>query len=422
MHRTELAERFLSVRRETERLCAPLEIEDYVVQPIVDVSPPKWHLGHTTWFFETFVLQPYATAYQSFHPLYSFLFNSYYNAIGARTARNERGHLSRPTVKEVYTYRTIVTEKVHELIMHLSDEKWPEVSSIIELGIHHEQQHQELLVTDIKYILFTNPLRPAYQALAPATARQTAAPSSEQYVEVPAGIYCVGYNGMGFCFDNELPHHKVYLGDTRLMTRPVTNGEFLEFVESGGYRDFRHWLSDGWDTVQRERWQAPLYWEKIDGEWFEFTLSGLVPLRKEAPVSHISYYEADAFASWKGKRLPTEFEWEVAATLAQANPEQGNFLESGLLMPIPAAETDGTLQQMFGDVWEWTASAYLPYPNYQKAAGAIGEYNGKFMSGQMVLRGGSCATPQSHIRLTYRNFFQPDKRWQFSGVRLADKL
>lgn len=425
MTRTELTEWFLSVRRTTEQLCAPLEIEDYVVQPIVDVSPPKWHLGHTSWFFETFVLQPYCSGYTPFHPLYGFLFNSYYNSVGARTARHQRGHLSRPTVREIYAYRNAITEQVLDLIAQLDEAHWHDAAAIIELGIHHEQQHQELLLTDIKYILFTNPLRPAY--LSPDTFASLPSASShsdvpERYVEVPAGVYCIGHCGDGFCFDNELPHHKVYIGDLRFMTRLVTNGEFLEFVESGGYDDFRHWLSDGWDIVQREHWRAPLYWENLDGQWFEFTLYGRVPLRKEAPVTHISYYEAEAFASWKGKRLPTEFEWEVAATLLQASAEHGNFLESGYLMPMPARVTSEPLQQMLGDVWEWTASAYLPYPNYQKAAGAIGEYNGKFMSNQMVLRGGSCVTPKSHIRTTYRNFFQPDKRWQFSGVRLADKL
>jgi ergothioneine biosynthesis protein EgtB len=421
MTQKQLSEQFLNVRRQTESLCAPLEIEDYVVQPIVDVSPPKWHLAHTTWFFETFVLQRYVPAYKPFHPLYSFLFNSYYNSVGARTLRSERGHLSRPTVKEVYAYRHAITEQVHELIYRIAEASWQEFADVMNLGIHHEQQHQELLVTDIKFILYTNPLRPAYQNIALGDRSETI-PAT--FISFPAGTYCIGHKGEGFCFDNELPHHQVFLGEFRLMNRLVTNGEFLEFVESGGYQDFRHWLSDGWDTVQRERWQAPLYWEKRDGEWYEFTMSGLVPLRKNAPVAHISYYEAEAFASWSGKRLPTEFEWEVAAQHLAHNHEQANLLESQWLSPVPiemhTANGQSSLWQMLGDVWEWTMSAYLPYPGYTKATGAFGEYNGKFMINQMTLRGGSCATPRSHIRYTYRNFFQPDKRWQFSGVRLAD--
>ncbi len=425
MTRHRLSEQFLTVREQTERLCAPLEIEDYVVQPIVDVSPPKWHLAHTTWFFETFALQRYAPSYTPFHPLYNFLFNSYYNSVGARTLRSERGHLSRPTVKEVYAYRHAITEQLNALIFTLDEAVWDEFASVITLGIHHEQQHQELLVTDIKFILYTNPLRPAYHSVSLDSSCESIIPET-QFVPFPAGIYCIGHQGEGFCFDNEQPPHQVFLGDFQLMNRLVTNGEFLEFVESGGYQDFRHWLSDGWDIVQREQWRAPLYWEKIDGEWFEFTMSGLVPLRKHAPVAHISYYEADAFASWSGKRLPTEFEWEVAAQRAPLLLDDSNFLERNWLAPMPiqtrAADTASTLHQMFGDVWEWTMSAYLPYPNYTHDAGAFGEYNGKFMVNQMTLRGGSCATPRSHIRRTYRNFFQPDKRWQFSGVRLANKL
>ncbi|PIO48976.1 MAG: hypothetical protein CMR00_02400 [[Chlorobium] sp. 445] len=425
MTRHRLSEQFLTVREQTERLCAPLEIEDYVVQPIVDVSPPKWHLAHTTWFFETFALQRYLPSYKLFHPLYNFLFNSYYNSVGARTLRSERGHLSRPTVKEVYAYRHAITEQLNALIFTIDEAVWDEFASVITLGIHHEQQHQELLVTDIKFILYTNPLRPAYHSVPVDHATESIIPET-QFVPFPAGVYCIGHQGEGFCFDNEQPPHQVFLGDFQLMNRLVTNGEFLEFVESGAYQDFRHWLSDGWDIVQREQWHAPLYWEKIDGVWFEFTMSGLVPLRKHAPVAHISYYEADAFASWSGKRLPTEFEWEVAAQRAPLLLDDSNFLERNWLAPMPiqtrAADTTSLLHQMFGDVWEWTMSAYLPYPNYTHAAGAFGEYNGKFMVNQMTLRGGSCATPTSHIRRTYRNFFQPDKRWQFSGVRLADKL
>lgn len=426
MTRHLLSEQFLTARKQTERLCAPLEIEDYVVQPILDVSPPKWHLAHTTWFFETFALQRYAPAYSPYHPLYNFLFNSYYNSVGARTPRSERGHLSRPTVKDIYAYRQAITEQLCELIFQIDDAAWQDFASVVTLGIHHEQQHQELLVMDIKFILYANPLRPAYQRARLDESEIAGGVAEAKFLEFPAGTYCIGHQGEGFCFDNELPHHQVFLGDFRLMNRLVTNEEFLAFIESGGYQDFRHWLSDGWDAVQREQWRAPLYWEKIDGEWFEFTMSGLVPLRKNAPVAHISYYEAEAFASWSGKRLPTEFEWEVAARRSALSTESGNFLESNWLAPMPLrerqADAEPMLQQMLGDVWEWTMSAYLPYPNYAQAAGAFGEYNGKFMINQMTLRGGSCATPKSHIRNTYRNFFQPDKRWQFSGIRLADKL
>ncbi len=414
--REELARRFFAVRKQTEALCQPLCIEDYVVQPMVDVSPPKWHLGHTSWFFEKFLLEKFSASYALPQPIYNFIFNSYYNSVGVRVERHQRGALSRPTVEEVYQYRHDITARLGELIESIDESAWKDFHELMLLGIHHEQQHQELLVTDIKHILAMNPLRPAYHAAALPTRANTL---PETFIDIAAGVYCIGYNGNGFCFDNEQPAHKVYVDAFALQNRLVTNGEWLEFIEDGGYNEFRHWLSDGWDAVQREQWRAPLYWENLDGVWHEMTLSGLRPIDRYAPVCHISYYEAEAFASWKGKRLPSEAEWEIACSLLGAKTSGGNFLESGYLHPVAVSENDLTTTQLFGDVWEWTGSAYLPYPNYKHSSGALGEYNGKFMSNQMTLRGGSCATPESHIRATYRNFFQPDKRWQFTGMRLA---
>lgn len=409
--------RFRELRKQTEAICAPLEVEDYVVQPMVDVSPPKWHLGHVTWFFETFLLQQFNAHYKPYHPLYNFLFNSYYESVGERVIRQNRGDLSRPTVKEVYAYRNAITEEMLNLIEVIGEAKWQEFSQLLELGINHEQQHQELLLTDIKYILSQNPSKPLY-CNAP---RRKAIEMESKMIEISGGKHCIGYNGTGFCFDNEQPHHAVWIEDFKLQNRLATNREYLEFIEDGGYNDFRHWLSEGWTCVQQEGWRAPLYWEKRDGEWFEYTLSGIEPLNLDAPVCHVSYFEAEAFASWAGKRLPTEAEWEVAASQANVSTKR-MMLESGFFHPQPPDATQVTFYDLLGNVWEWTNSAYLPYPKYKHSSGAIGEYNGKFMSSQMVLRGGSVATPETHIRNTYRNFFHADKRWQFSGIRLAQDV
>jgi len=420
VQRSDVQQYYLDVRQMTHGLCQPLAIEDYVIQPVASVSPPKWHLAHTTWFFETFVLQPYMPDYTPYHPLYSYLFNSYYQHIGERWERLKRGDLSRPTVQEVYAYRAAIDDRMMQLIDTLDAPQWSEVYNRIVLGLHHEQQHQELLVTDIKYILATNPLYPVYHARPRLT---PAAPvAAAHFIAFAGGMYDLGYAAEGFCFDNEQPAHRVFVHDFALQNRLVTNGEYLAFIEDGGYGDFRHWLSNGWDTVQREGWEAPLYWQRLDGQWHEMTLTGLRQLDVYAPVTHVSYYEAAAYASWTGKRLPAETEWEVAARCAGATPEAGNFVETHNFHPMPAPQQEGTLVQMLGDGWEWTGSAYLPYPGYRQGPGALGEYNGKFMSDQMVLRGGSCATPRSHIRVTYRNFFPAYERWQFTGIRLADEV
>jgi ergothioneine biosynthesis protein EgtB len=420
VQRAEVQQRYLDVRQMTADLCRPLETEDYVVQPTAYVSPPKWHLGHTTWFFETFVLQPYMPDYTPYHPLYGYLLNSYYQHAGERWERVQRGLLSRPTVQEIYAYRATIDARMLQLFETLDAAQWPEVCARVVLGLHHEQQHQELLVTDIKYIFALNPLRPIYcVALGPTAA--SAVPTTH-WVPFASGIYEIGYNEAGFCFDNEQPAHRVFVQDFVLQDRLVTNGEYLEFMADGGYTDFRHWLSNGWDTVQSEGWEAPLYWQKLDNAWHEMTLAGLRPLELHAPVTHVSYYEAAAYASWAQKRLPTEAEWEVAARLSNVSTAASNFVEERHFHPIPLRHKSQPLSQMLGDVWEWTASAYLPYPGYRQAAGALGEYNGKFMIDQMVLRGGSCATPRSHIRVTYRNFFHAHERWQFTGLRLADDV
>ncbi|HEY9646455.1 MAG TPA: ergothioneine biosynthesis protein EgtB [Chroococcidiopsis sp.] len=436
-HRS-LATAYGQVRQLSEQICQPLMVEDYGVQTMPDVSPPKWHLAHTTWFFETFLLIPHLPNYQVFHSQFGYLFNSYYEAVGQRHPRPQRGLLSRPTVAEVYRYRAYVDQAMRSLLQHTAGD--PAIATLITLGLHHEQQHQELLFTDLKHILATNPLRPAYRpelvelwqggsSTAPAL---SATPAAETWLDYPGGLYAIGYetptgNGSSdtstldtfaldtFAFDNESPRHSVYLQDFWLGARLVTNGEYLEFINAGGYRQPEHWLSEGWATVQREQWEAPLYWEAIDGQWWVMTLGGMLPVAEHEPVCHVSFFEADAFARWAGKRLPTEGEWEVAAA---AVPCQGNLLASGRLHPAPAQGMTRP-DQLYGDVWEWTQSPYSPYPGFKTAAGAIGEYNGKFMCNQMVLRGGSCVTPPGHIRPTYRNFFPPSTRWQFSGIRLA---
>jgi len=403
-----LLERYLDIRRATERLCEPLAVEDYVVQAMPDASPAKWHLAHVSWFFETFVLRRQPD-YRPLDERYAVLFNSYYNAVGPQFQRLARGTLSRPTVAEVFAYRAHV-DKAMTALLELGGDLGP-ATAVIELGLHHEQQHQELLVTDLKYNLGANPLRPAYRAR--TRSRRPAAPHS--FVAFEAGVVEIGDAGHAFAFDNERPRHRVALAPYALGSRLVTNGEYLEFVDAGGYDQPDLWLSDGWRTARERDWQAPLYWERADGAWQTYTLGGAAPLELDAPVTHVSYYEADAYARWRGARLPTEAEWEHAAA---GQPLDGHVLDDEPDDPRPASGTG--LTQMFGDTWEWTASAYLPYPGFRPLAGALGEYNGKFMVNQMVLRGGSCATPRSHIRATYRNFFPPDARWQFSGIRLAN--
>jgi ergothioneine biosynthesis protein EgtB len=402
-----LLDRYHQVRQLSERICQPLEIEDYGIQSMPDVSPPKWHLAHTTWFFETFLLTPYLPGYEVFHPQFGYLFNSYYEAVGDRHPRAERGLLSRPTVAEVYAYRAHVDRSMEDLLTTTAS---LDLAELVTLGLHHEQQHQELLLTDIKHILALNPLRPAYRDDL-ITSNPPAKPL--QWLKYSGGLYTIGHHGDEFAFDNELPRHQTYLQDYKLADRLVTNGEYLEFIQAGGYQQSAHWLSAGWSTVQTARWQAPLYWEQIDGDWWVMTLSGLRRVDENEPVCHVSFYEADAYASWRGQRLPTEAEWEVATVGVDLT---GNFVDLDRLHPTPCPAAS---HQFFGDVWEWTQSAYLPYPGFKIAAGAIGEYNGKFMCNQMVLRGGSCATSANHIRSTYRNFFPTDSRWQFTGIRLA---
>ncbi len=430
---TNLAAHYQAVRAQSVALVQPLLPEDTVVQPNLDVSPPKWHLAHTTWFWETMLLKPFLPGYAVFHPDFAFLFNSYYNSLGSRVNRADRGTLSRPPLADVYRYRTYVDEHMAALLGRLP-ELPATAAELVELGLHHEQQHQELLATDIKYILSTNPLAPAYlnEELGMRNEELVAENSSfliphsnlkeASWLPVPGGIYSVGHQVAGFSFDNELPVHEVLVAPFELQNRLVTNADFLQFIESGGYRQFQFWLGEGWDLVNQHGWAAPLYWsQNAEGRWLRYGPTGLEPLQLAAPVSHVSFYEADAYAQWAGARLPTEAEWEIAARHFQATPQGGNWLETNNFDPQPvAADADpATCHQLLGDCWEWTYSAYHPYPGYQRAAGALGEYNGKFMLNQLVLRGGSCATPESHIRISYRNFFHADKRWQFTGLRLA---
>ncbi len=414
--RRDMLARFEAVRRDSERLTANLTAEDQSIQSMPDVSPTKWHLAHTTWFFETFVLRPLDPGYRVFDPAFAYLFNSYYEAAGPRHPRPERGLLSRPTVEVVGAYRDHVGAAIARLVEHAPEPVWQQAAPLIELGFHHEQQHQELILMDIKHVFSMNPLSPSYQAPQP----QIAAPAvALAWLDFPGGLVEIGHQGGGFAFDNEGPRHKVWLEPFRLASRPVTCGEFLDFIEEGGYRRPELWLSDGWATVQAQAWEAPLYWRREDGGWSIFTLGGRRRLNPAEPVCHVSFYEADAYAKWAGKRLPTEAEWESAAAEVAV---VGNFADRGLFHPTAdnsAAEPQG-LRQMFGDVWEWTASPYTPYPRFRAAAGAIGEYNGKFMCNQMVLRGGAAVTPAGHIRATYRNFFPPSARWAFSGLRLAE--
>jgi len=420
-----LRDRFHQIRNFTNALCAGLEPEDCVVQSMPDVSPTKWHLAHTTWFFETFILKKFVPAYQAEIPEYAYLFNSYYNAAGNMHRRDLRGLISRPTVSQAQRYRASVDSHIDDLLSSPDESLLDEIEPILVLGFHHEQQHQELLITDIKHVLAQNPLYPVFRE--PKTGvRSSATPGSQssplQFIDFEEGIVGIGHDGDGFAYDNEGPRHRALVPAFSLATRPVTNAEYIAFIEDNGYRRPEFWLSLGWMTVTEQRWNAPLYWTKRDGAWWNFTLSGLHPVDQSEPVTHVSYFEADAYANWAGARLPTEFEWERAALNC---PIEGNFVETEVFHPVAVVSAVSAdklgkgLHQIFGDVWEWTRSAYSPYPGYRAVAGALGEYNGKFMCNQYVLRGGSCATSRTHIRRTYRNFFQPEKRWQFTGIRLA---
>ncbi len=409
--REALGARFEAVRAATEALCAPLSAEDMVVQSMPDASPAKWHLAHSTWFFETFLLASREPCFAPFHPTYGFLFNSYYDAVGPRHARPKRGLLTRPPVDEVRAYRRQVDGRVLALLARGLDRG---AAAVLELGLHHEQQHQELLLTDLKHALAENPLQPAYAP--PLRAACLTAPPLG-WVEHAGGLHEIGHHGPGFAFDNEGPRHRVWLEPFAIATRAVTCGEYLAFIEDGGYRRPELWLADGFAAVVARGWEAPLYWERTGGAWTVFTLHGPRPLDPEEPVTHVSLYEADAYARWAGARLPTEQEWEIAAHGAGT---EGTFAGGGRFHPAVAG--GGGLAQFLGDVWEWTRSAYGPYPGFQPAAGALGEYNGKFMCNQFVLRGGSCATPAGHVRPSYRNFFYPEARWQFSGIRLAREV
>jgi ergothioneine biosynthesis protein EgtB len=406
-----LATRFTAVRAASERLAAPLSPEDATAQSMADASPVKWHLAHTSWFFETFLLEE-RPGYRPLDEAYRVLFNSYYQTVGDQYSRPERGMITRPGLDEIRTYRAHVDEACLELLER--DALSQHERALLALGLHHEQQHQELILTDLKHLFAKNPLHPVYRARTPEPG---AAPPALRWQEFPGGLREIGQTGKGFAFDNEGPRHRVFVHGFALASRLVTNGEYLDFMADDGYTRPELWLADGFATMQERKWHAPLYWQQRDGGWRHFTLHGLCDVDPHEPVTHVSAYEADAYARWAKARLPTEAEWEVAAGDV---PIDGNFVERGSLHPEPLGSADGgALAQLFGDVWEWTGSAYAPYPGYRPPAGAIGEYNGKFMANQLVLRGGSCATPLSHIRPSYRNFFYPDARWQFSGIRLA---
>lgn len=405
--------RYNEVRQFTHHLVEPLEVEDLVIQPMENASPTKWHLAHTSWFFETFVLAKYQHGFESLHPQYAYFFNSYYLQTGVPFTRAKRGMLSRPTVKQVFEYRAYVDIQIIEFIEGCSEEMWKEASRVMEIGLHHEQQHQELILTDLKYLLAQNPLLPVYKKKSLPEAKD---PEVMEWFPFSEGIVEIGNNGDEFTYDNEHPVHRTFVQDFELANRLVTNREYLEFINKGGYTKSELWLDEGWSKVRGEGWQAPLYWFKREGEWMQFTLSGARRVADHEPVTHISYFEADAFARWKGCRLPTEQEWEHACGNL---PLDGNFVDNDVMHPVPVQGAGSGLKQMYGDVWEWTQSSYSPYPGYAPLPGALGEYNGKFMANQYVLRGGSCATSKSHIRKTYRNFFHSDARWQFSGIRLA---
>jgi ergothioneine biosynthesis protein EgtB len=405
--------RYQAIREATEKLCASLSPEDAIVQSVDYCSPAKWHLAHTSWFFETFILERQINNYRPFNPMFRVLYNSYYKSVGEQYSRPQRGLISRPSLAEVYEYRNHVNENMVALLRQ-RDVPTDSVKEIFETGLHHEQQHQELILTDLKHLFSFNPLHPVYRERAATSTPEVVPLAWHTYNE---GLHLIGHAGESFAFDNEEPRHRVFVEAFELASRLTTNREYLEFMKDGGYRRPEFWLSDGWDTVQKQGWQAPLYWEQRDDRWFAHTLAGFREIDLNEPVCHVSFYEADAYARWAGARLPTEFEWEIVAeplTIA------GNFVENELLHPAPAiiGSHDGPAQ-LYGDVWEWTSSPYSPYPRFTPRRGSLGEYNGKFMCNQLVLRGGSCATPLSHIRPSYRNFFPPDARWQFSGIRLA---
>jgi ergothioneine biosynthesis protein EgtB len=406
-------ERYRQIRQATRALTTPLSAEDCTIQSMPDASPVKWHLAHTTWFFETFVLAPHWPGYRLFRPEYRVLFNSYYNTVGDKHPRPERGMLSRPGLEEVFEYRRHVDQAM--LAMLDAERLSAEIGALIELGLHHEQQHQELILMDGKHLFSRNPLKPAYQKQWPLT--QISA-RERSWVSFDVGLYEIGHADSSFCFDNETPRHQVWLEGFQIASHPVTHGDFIKFIDDNGYRRPELWLSAGWEALTIRGWQAPEYWTQRDGQWHTFTLHGEMPVDIHTPVCHVSFFEAEAFARWANARLPTEAEWEIAS---RDTPCTGNFLEGGALHPLALREApaDGMLAQAFGDVWEWTRSDYAPYPGFRVPDGAIGEYNGKFMSGQYVLRGGSCVTPSTHIRGTYRNFFPPEARWPFSGLRLA---
>jgi ergothioneine biosynthesis protein EgtB len=414
-----LLARFREVRNFTARLAGNLAPEDCVVQSMPDVSPTKWHLAHTTWFFETFILKKWMPGYRDAVPEYAYLFNSYYNAAGAMHRRDLRGLISRPTVEEAKKYRVSVDSDIDDLISNADEELFREIEPILTLGIHHEQQHQELLITDIKHVFAQNPLYPVFRQRNTETNKIGINPL--KFIEFDEATVEVGHDGDGFAYDNEGPKHRALVLPFSLADRLITNREYLEFIADSGYSRSEFWLSLGWTTVHEQNWRAPLYWIERDGEWWNFTLSGLRKIDPNEPITHLSYFEADAYANWAGARLPTEFEWERAAAKIDID---GNFVETERFHPatLNGQPREGEFAQMFGDVWEWTRSSYSPYPGYRAGPGALGEYNGKFMCNQYVLRGGSCATSRTHIRKTYRNFFQPEKRWQFTGIRLARDL
>jgi ergothioneine biosynthesis protein EgtB len=411
-----LENRLLDTRHLSHELATPLSAEDMTVQATDDASPTKWHLAHVTWFFETFILAKHLPTYRPFDDTFNYCFNSYYESQGPRQPRPKRGVLTRPSSERVLAYRAHVDKGLAQLFSN-GVEPDSEIARLVEIGINHEQQHQELLLTDILALFAANPLRPAYRPRRP----RAASPEADEpaWIDYPGGIRQVGHGGEGFAWDNEAPRHDVLIHPFQLADRLVTNGEWIDFMTDRGYRTASLWLADGWTTVNREGWETPLYWEQSDGQWLAMSLEGLQPVERAAPVAHVSYYEADAFARWASKRLPTEFEWEIAA---EGLPVAGNSLATRALRALPAEAQNGRPRQMFGDAWEWTQSAYLPYPGYRPPLGALGEYNGKFMVSQQVLRGGSCVTPPGHTRATYRNFFYPHQRWQFTGLRLASEI
>ncbi|MCB0704340.1 MAG: ergothioneine biosynthesis protein EgtB [Saprospiraceae bacterium] len=408
-----LITRFNLIRKQTLAICKPLHPEDYVVQPIDFVSPPKWHLGHTTWFFENFILAPHLASYQLFDERLNWFFNSYYESQGPRILRTKRGNMTRPNLERILEYRRYVDQHMQAFLDSREAQLPEELKYMISVGLQHEQQHQELLLMDIKYILGNNPLFPAFaEKKMPESGNRPV-----NYLPVSEGIYEIGHQGTDFCWDNELGRHKVYLPDFEIQDRLVTNGEYLEFIQDGGYENHEFWLSEGWEWLKTLELKVPLYWYPRADKWYEYTMAGIGPIDLNKPVAHISYFEAEAYARWKGLRLPTEFEWEAAFQIHGKAPTLNAFLESGFAHPLASETAEDN--QLLGHLWEWTASAYLPYPNFPRFKGALGEYNGKFMVNQMILRGGSAATPISHIRSTYRNFFHANMRWQFSGIRLV---